>query len=89
MIEPRAICPKCQKAVRFITGPDFRRCPECGFQYPITEPPPLLEIRPAAEGARNFLKYLFYVLLIMAAVAVVGIAVLFAGCALVLGGFHF
>jgi hypothetical protein len=49
----------------------------------------LLEIRPAAEGARNFLKYLFYVLLIMAAVAVVGIAVLFAGCALVMGGFHF
>jgi predicted amidophosphoribosyltransferase len=89
MIEPRAICPQCQKAVQFTTVTGFRRCPECGFQYPISEPPPLLEVRPASEGIRNLFKYLFYVILIMAALVVVGIAVLFAGCALVLGGSHF
>jgi predicted amidophosphoribosyltransferase len=89
MNEPRAICPQCQKDVRFITVANFRRCPECGFQYRLSEPPPLLEIRPASEGVRNFFKYLFYVLLIMAAVTVVGFAVLFAGCALVMGGSHF
>jgi len=88
MNEPRAICPQCQKAVRFITVAEFRRCPECGFQYRLSEPPPVLEIRPASEGVRNFFKYLFYVLLIMAALVVVGAAVFFAGCAIIASGFH-
>jgi predicted amidophosphoribosyltransferase len=89
MNEPRAICPQCQKDVRFITVAEFKRCPECGFQYRLSEAPPRLESRPASEGARNFFKYLFYVLLIIAALVVVGTAVFFAGCALVMGGSHF
>jgi hypothetical protein len=88
MIESRAICPKCQKAVRFTSASGFRRCPECGFQYPISEPPPLPEPRPASEGVRNFFKCLVYAILIMAALVVVGAAVLFAGCAIIMRGFH-
>jgi predicted amidophosphoribosyltransferase len=86
MIEPRAICPQCKKDVRFVTEADFSRCPECGFQYRRSKPPPRLESRQASGSVRNFFKYLFYVLLIIAALVVVGTAVLFAGCAILMRG---
>jgi hypothetical protein len=88
MNAPTAICPQCQKQVSFIKDGQFARCPECGFQYRLE--PPRIDTR-GYEPERpahwtDALKALAIVFLIMAGIVVVGIGVLFAGCALALRG---
>lgn len=76
-----AFCPGCRKEVVFQQLDRLRICPVCGFQYQQsapgvlkepTEPSPLFEI----------LGVLGKTLLFIVAVGVVGIGLLFAGCAI-------
>jgi hypothetical protein len=87
MNAPAAICPQCQKQVSFIKDEQTARCPECGFQYQLQ--PPRIDASGYGDGAARPMsawKALGIVLLIMVGIFVVGVAVLFAGCALMLKG---
>ena len=63
-------------------------CPECGFQYELVEAPTSSSF---GSDGQNALKAIFgvlaTVLLIMGALVVVGVAVLFVGCATLMKGF--
>ena len=88
MNDSKAVCPQCQKDVIFVKQGNFRQCPECGFQYRLSPPP----IPNGKEREPNvFLEFaglILKVVLYMAAVAAIGIAILFAGCAVILMGHH-
>jgi len=88
MNSPTAICPGCRNEVAFQTVDGaLRRCPVCGFQYEVG-PPRTSSESPGDPGIGSLLGAVFKVLLIMVALVVVGIGVLFAGCALAMkGGF--
>ncbi len=65
----------------------LRRCPICGFQYEVQ--PPLTSTGTLHEpNGGSFLGVLLKGLLIVVVLIVVGVGVLFAGCALAMGGFH-
>jgi len=84
----RAFCPTCKTDVEFQeVGGGLIRCPLCGFEYRVSAPP-RLEQPAAASGARDILVAVLKVLLIMAAIVAAGVAALFAGCAMLLGGMH-
>ena len=84
MNEHRAVCPQCQRDVVFVKEGRSNRCPACGFTYQYSTPPPLPRSGKAANAVGEFLGLIVKVVLIMAALVVVGVAVLFAGCALML-----
>jgi hypothetical protein len=86
MTEPMAICPKCQKMVSFVKSTWFATCPECGFQYKLESPNMGPNGSGFVAGLAGVFKALMVVILIMMGLVVVGGAVLFAGCALALGG---
>ena len=81
MNEPKAFCPQCRNEVAFEPIGRWRRCPVCGFQFQAAEPfaAPAPSLWPEAMSV---LGVMLRVALIMAAVVIVGIGVLFAGCAL-------
>jgi hypothetical protein len=84
MNPPKAFCPQCKVHVVFEKIGNQRRCPTCGFQYDLSELRG--EGSPSVvEGAVSVLGVVCRVLLIMAGLAVVGIGILFAGCAIMLG----
>ena len=87
MTEARAFCPQCKQDTVFIKTGALNTCSLCGFQYESsgTRPPPL----PAATGSNgwSFMSALIKALLVMAALVVVAVAVLFAGCAFLMKGF--
>jgi hypothetical protein len=79
-----AFCPQCKNDVAFVTIGNARKCPVCGFQFKLSDPPPI--ITPSAGApAMSVFRVLFMVFLIMVGIAVVGLGVLYAGCALMLG----
>jgi len=85
MSEARAFCPQCKQEVVFLKTGNLNTCSSCGFQYQSspTSPPPL----PASDGkAWSFMGALIKAVLVMAALMVVGVAVLFAGCAFIMKG---
>jgi len=84
MNEHRAVCPQCQRDVVFVKEGRSNRCPACGFTYQYSTPPPLPRSGKAASTVGEILGLIVKVVLIMAALVVVGVAVLFAGCALML-----
>jgi len=86
MNESRAFCPQCQRDVVFVKDGRSNRCPACGFTYEYSAPPPLPRSGRAANAVGEFLGLIVKVVLIMAALVVVGVAVLFAGCAIMLSG---
>jgi hypothetical protein len=73
--------------VQFARSGDSARCPLCGFEYKLnagaTAPPKLPS--PALGIARVLLR----IVLIIVGVIVIGIAILFAGCVLMMNGSHF
>ena len=87
MTEARAFCPQCKQDTVFIKTGTLNTCPACGFQYQSspTGPPPL----PGSVRSNGWslVSALMKALLVMAALVVVGVAVLFAGCAMVMKGF--
>jgi len=87
MSEPShtAFCPQCQKDVPFIHRGQKIICQACGFYYLAQPAQPDGENEGERFGGRSILKSIAYVILIMIGIVVVGVAVLFAGCALMLG----
>jgi hypothetical protein len=84
----KAYCPQCHDDVVFVISGDVARCPVCRFEYQVKNlaglPPPKLP-SPALEVGRVLLK----VFLIIIGLVILGVAVLFAGCALIMSGSHF
>jgi len=85
MNEPKAFCPGCKTETVFGNVGGVRKCLSCGYQNPaIAEPPPLIGSS-AWSGVEETFRILLKAFLIMVVVAVVGLAVAFAGCAILLG----
>jgi uncharacterized protein (DUF983 family) len=81
MSGPRAFCPRCQKDVLFADAGRFRRCTVCGFEFELTEPrPPGDDFLGAAVMTVGHV--LLRVILIAGIILLVGVAVLFASCAM-------
>lgn len=80
MIGPMAFCPRCKKDVVFADAGRFRRCTVCGFEFELTPPAPEPD---RLESAMMTLAHvLLRMILIVGAVLLIGIAVLFATCAM-------
>lgn len=83
MSEQKSYCPQCHSEVVFFQSGDTATCPVCSFQYRLNagpgEVPPTIRSTTASIG-RVILK----VILIAVGIVVLGIAVLFAGCVLLL-----
>jgi hypothetical protein len=88
MSETKAFCPRCRRETPFVEAGGFRECAVCGVRYKQTGSTPSDSPSISSE-VMSVLGVLFRVFLIMAAIVVVGVGVLFAGCALMLGGGHF
>ena len=86
MNERKAFCPQCKREVAFMATGRLRMCPECGFQYELAAAPSVFPSQTQTAWKTVF-GVLATVLLIMGAVVVVGVAILFAGCAGLLKGF--
>jgi transposase-like protein len=84
MSSTRAICPQCKAEVVFEAHGHTKRCPACGFAYQVSPAfaPPAGE----PSALMEFAVMLGKVLLIMAALGLVGIGIFFAGCALLTKG---
>jgi len=88
MYQGKAFCPGCKNDVVFESIDNgFRRCPVCGFQFELGRASPP-EVHRTKSAVEDFFTVLLKVILVMAAIVVVGVAVLFAGCALMMGGMH-
>ena len=92
MNEPKLICPRCKKEMALVLDGRFPTCPECGmrFQYRVkgggADEASKSDLW---DGIGDFFGALLKVILIMGTIAVVGLAVLFAGCAVLLStGMH-
>ena len=81
MNQPLAICPQCKNEVAFVTEGGFRKCPRCGFQFAVSAVPPVLEASHGSE-VMSVVRVLLICLGVMGALIVVGVGVVFAGCAL-------
>jgi hypothetical protein len=87
MNAPFAFCPSCRKQTVFVEADGFSKCTACGAQFELTEARPA-GTASSRSGVMSVFEVLFRVALILGAIVVVGLGVLFAGCALVFGGFH-
>ena len=77
---PMAFCPRCKKDVHFVDTGSSRRCTVCGFEFELSEPrAPESDWESAAMSVGHVLLRVF---LIIGVLLLVGLAVLFASCAL-------
>ena len=86
MNDSKALCPQCRNEVSFQRQGRAARCPVCGFQYELSEPPYLEPFPGSSDRAGNpFLQFLkiagIFVLVALGAGALL-LAVLFVGCSL-------
>ena len=85
MNDHKALCPGCKtEAVFANVGGGMRKCLSCGFQFSASPAPPPIASS-AWSGVEETFRILIKAFLIMLAVVVVGLAVAFAGCAILLG----
>jgi uncharacterized protein (DUF983 family) len=78
---PRAFCPNCKKDVLFINDRETSRCSVCGAEFELSQPPPL-ESHGVGSTVMTIGHVILRVILILGVLFLVGIAVLFASCAL-------
>jgi len=78
---PMAFCPHCQKDVHFINAGRLRRCAVCGFEFE-QSPPVSYEPDFVATAVMTVGHVLLRVFLILGVTLLIGVAVLFASCAL-------
>ena len=78
---PMAFCPRCQKDVLFTKAGEYRKCTVCGFLFEANEPhaPELERLEAAVMTVGHVLLRVF---LMIAILLLVGVAVLFASCAM-------
>ena len=83
MNEQLALCPQCRKEVHFREDGNARICPNCGFAFNITAAPPrsYLTSGYSPSNGVSFFGVLLRFFLVLAVIIVVGIGVLFVGCA--------
>ena len=83
MNAPKAFCPKCKNEVLFneLDG-TRRRCPVCGFRFDLT--PPRFDSSAPPSEVGEILTAVGRFFLILAVLVVVAVAVVFAGCALIM-----
>jgi len=86
MQTPLQFCPRCKKDVAFVAAAGARTCPECGFQYTVSEPPVLGSLPDYPDRAVNpllqFVKIAGIVVLALLGAGTLLLGVLFVGCAL-------
>jgi len=82
-----AFCPRCRKETVFIEAGGYRKCSACGAQFEVTQAPFPLSASRGSEVMTVF-QVLVRVVLILVALVAVGLAVLFAGCVVLLRGMH-
>lgn len=79
---PMAFCPRCQKDVHFVDAGRVRRCSVCGFEF--ERNPPVVAHEPdfVTTAVMTVGHVLLRVFLILGVTLLIGVAVLFASCAL-------
>jgi len=82
----KSLCPQCRKEVSFVKQGRLARCPACGFQYELSEPPYLEPFagnpNPAGNPFLQFLKMAGIVVLVVLGAGALLLGVLYVGCAL-------
>lgn len=90
MNDTKAVCPQCKNEVSFRKQGRIARCPACGFQYELSEPPDLGSFPPGAERPENpflqFCKIMAVALLVLLGVGALLLGILFVGCAMAMRG---
>ena len=91
MNDSKALCPQCKNEVRFQREGRIARCPGCGFQYELSQPPYPGSPQPAADRTENpflqFLKIVAFALLVLMGLGALLLGILFVGCATMFRGF--
>ena len=84
MNEQLALCPQCKKEVHFRETGNARVCPNCGFTFNTTGAPPRSYLRSeyAPSDGVSSLGVLLRFFLVLGVIIIVGIGVLFVGCAI-------
>ena len=83
MSAPVAFCPQCHNEVAFVHEGNLRRCPVCGFHYETGAG--AVERSASPRKVSGFGLFLRFVL-ILAALFMIGLGVVFVGCAIALKG---
>jgi uncharacterized protein (DUF983 family) len=78
---PMAFCPRCQKDVHFIDAGQSRRCTVCGLEFERSSPG-AYEPDSVTTAVMTVGHVLLRAFLILGVTFLVGVAVLFASCAL-------
>jgi predicted amidophosphoribosyltransferase len=89
MEAPTAICPHCKNDVRFIEEAGTKRCPSCGFQFPLSVPPPVSSYSKSKSPAREFLVALLKAVAVVVGLGIFLLGILYAGCIWIAKGGHF
>ena len=91
MSESVAFCPQCRRDTSFVAAGGTRRCSLCGWQFQMSAPRALEGANDSSPAAvtMGVLGVVLRVFLILVTIVIVGVGVLFAGCALMMGGGHF
>ena len=86
MNDSKAVCPRCKREVQFQRQGPVARCPLCGFQYQLSEPPYLGSSGQTENQVLQFFKVMAVALLVLAGVGAALAGILFVGCALIFRG---
>ena len=86
MNEFKSFCPRCQGEVEFVRTTKSATCTQCGYRYELIVPH-ATENSGAPTPAQVLFKVFMVVGLIMGAMVVIGVGVLFVGCAAFMKGF--
>ena len=90
MQTPLQFCPRCKKDVAFVAAAGARTCPECGFQYAVSERPNPGSFPDRPDRAGNpwlqFLTIAGIVVLALLGAGALLLGILFVGCALAFRG---
>ena len=82
-----AFCPRCHKETVFLEKGNVRQCSACGAYFEQMNRP-FVDQSSVGGEVMSFFQVLFRAVLIIIAIGVIGLGVLFAGCALMAGGFR-
>lgn len=92
MNDSMVVCPRCQKEVTLMIQGRIPTCPECGmrFQYRVPGGAPASE-KPESDFGQavgDVFLAIVKVVCFMVVIVLVGLAVLFAGCVVMISGHH-
>ncbi len=80
METPTAICPRCKGDVHFVEEAGTKRCPSCGFQFPLSNPAPALADPPPRSGVAEFIICLLKATAVVVGIGLLLLGIAFAGC---------